>query len=353
MDNVSLNLVESVQDASNLMSWLGERRTWLGVDTETGGLDFYRNRLRLVQIGDANTGWAIPWEQWGGVAKEAIEKYDGLTAMHNSKFDLHYLEHNGVNYPRRGLHDTMPMVGLVEPAKAKSLKGAADRHISPAASYGAKVLRRIFTKNKWNWDTVPIEVPEYWSYGAMDPVLTARLAEIFYPKIEANGLTKAYNVEVALAQILCDMEAKGMLIDRKYCEEKSADLNLKEDELFYWFRDELGIKNPMSDANLITWFQSQGYVFTQLTEKGNISLDSDVLKEIATNAPTLGPTADAVDRLRDFHKMRVTYFDSFLKFADENDRIHTQINPMKAITARMSSERPNMQNIPARKHGKV
>ncbi len=353
MDNVSLNLVESVQDASNLMSWLGERRTWLGVDTETEGLDFYRDRLRLVQVGDAHTGWAIPWEQWGGVAKEAIEKYDGLTVMHNSKFDLHFLEHSGVNYPRRGLHDTMPMVGLVEPSKSKRLKDVSTRHVSPAAAYGAKILRKVFTKNKWWWDTVPIDCPEYWSYGAMDPVLTARIAEIFYPQLEPNGLMKAYNVEVAVAQVLCDMETKGMLIDRKYCEELSAELKLKEDELFYWFRDELGVKNPRSDANLINWFQKQGYVFTQLTEKGNISLDADVLKEIAVNAPTLGAVADAVDRLRDFHKMRVTYFDSFLSFADENDRIHTQINPMKAITARMSSERPNMQNIPARKHGKL
>jgi DNA polymerase-1 len=352
MENVSLNLVESVDDASALMSWLGERRPWLGVDTETGGLDFYRNRLRLVQVGDANTGWAIPWEQWGGVAKQAIEGYTDLTVMHNSKFDLSFLEYNGVKYPRRGLHDTMPMVGVVEPAKAKGLKPASERHVSHGVGYGQKQLNKIKAKNKWTWDTIPIDVPEYWSYGALDVVLTARLADIMYPKVIEGGLKKVYDVEVALAQVLCDMERKGLLIDVDYCRTVSADLRGKEDELFYWFKDELGIKNPRSDANLITWFQSQGFVFTQLTEKGNISIDGDVLSEIGVNAPHLREIAEAVDRLRDFHKMRVTYFDSFLEFADHEDRIHTQINPMKAITARMSSERPNMQNVPARKHGK-
>lgn len=353
MEDVSLNLIESVQDASAFMSWMEQPRTWLGVDTETEGLDWYRQKLRLVQIGDADAGWAIPWERWGGVAKEAIEGYTGLTVMHNSKFDLHYLESSGIDYPRRGLHDTMPMVGLVEPHKSKRLKDASNRHVSPAASYGAKLLSKAFSKNKWWWDTVPIDFPEYWTYGALDPVLTVRLAEIFYPQLEPNGLMRAYNVEVALAQVLCDMETRGMLIDRAYCKEMSAELTLKEDELYDWFKAELGIKNPNSDANWITWFQKQGYVFTQMTEKGNISLDGDVLKEIATNSPTLAEIANGIDRLRDFHKMRVTYFDSFLDFADEDDRIHTSINPMKAITARMSSERPNMQNIPARKHGKL
>jgi DNA polymerase-1 len=90
-----------------------------------------------------------------------------------------------------------------------------------------------------------------------------------------------------------------------------------------------------------------------LTEKNNISLDTDVLKSISSQNVWYSPVADAVDRLRDLHKTRVTYFDSFLEFADSSNRIHTSINPMKAITARMSSERPNLQNIPARKHGKM
>jgi len=152
--------------------------------------------------------------------------------------------------------------------------------------------------------------------------------------------------------VLCDMERTGIRIDTDYARAMSRELLDKEEELHYWFRDILGIKNPRSDAQLVTWFQAQGYQFTQLTVKKNISLDSDVLESIGIARPDLADIASAVNRLRDFHKMKKTYFDAFLTHAD-GDRIHTSINPMGARTARMSSSRPNLQNIPARKHGKL
>ena len=74
LDHVNLHLVQSVQDASDFMSWLGNRRSLLGVDTESGGFSFHKDALRLVQFGDLNDGWAIPWERWGGVAVEALNR---------------------------------------------------------------------------------------------------------------------------------------------------------------------------------------------------------------------------------------------------------------------------------------
>lgn len=334
------------------MTWLGERRTWLGVDTETGGLDWWRHRLRTVQIGDTETGWTIPWEQWGGVAKEAIEGYTGLTVMHNSKFDLHMLEHNGVRYPRANLHDTMPMVGLLEPALLKGLKPASERHVMAGAAHGERALNKAKAKGKWTWDTIPIELPEYWIYAALDPVLAARLAEKLYGSITSSGLKRAYDTEVALAQVLCDMEKRGMLVDLEYSKQMSDYLQAQEDALLVWL-DSNGLDKPMSDAQSIRWFQAQGHKFTKLTKKGNISLDGDVLEGIEKSGAAFGEVAKGINRLRDYHKTKVTYFDSFMEFSDDIGRIHTSINPMKAITARMSSERPNMQNIPARKHGKM
>lgn len=353
MEDVSLNLIESNDDAQRFMSWLGERRDWLGVDTETGGLDYWRDELRLVQIGDPMAGWAIPWTLWGGIAKEAIERYQGPTVMHNSKFDLHFLEHNGVQYNRRNLHDSMPMAGLLEPQYAKGLKPASARHVGSGARAGEKALKTAMSKGKWTWATVPLDLPEYWTYSALDPVLTSRLAATLYPQVQHHGLGTAYDYEVAVAQVLCDMETRGIRVDLDYSREISAKLGAQEDELYNWFRDELGIENPRSDNHLVTFFQTQGYEFTVLTDKGNIALDSDVLDHITITRMDLGPIAQAVVRLRDYRKMRVTYFDAFIDSADEFDRLHTSINPMGAITARMSSSRPNLQNIPARKHGKL
>lgn len=352
MPEPELKLIESFAEAEEFMRWLGERRTWLGVDTETGGLDWWRNRLRTVQIGDTQTGWTIPWELWGGIAKQALEAYEGLTVMHNSKFDLHFLEHNGVNYPRRNLHDTMPMVGLLEPARAKGLKPASERHVMKGAAQGGRALSAAMSKGRWTWDTVPIDLPEYWIYAALDPVLTARLAEKMWPKLGPGGYTRAYDTEVQLAQVLCDMERRGVLVDLDYSRTMSDYLLGEEEILLDWFKSTIGISHP-TDATMIKWFQDQGHVFTVLTDKGNIALDGDVLKGIASSGVWYGEVASAIHRLRGLHKNRVVYFDAFLNFADSNGRIHTSINQMKAITARMSSERPNLQNIPARVDGKL
>ena len=85
LEHVELELVNSVDLAAEFMRWLGERRTVLGFDTETGGLDPEREPLRLVQFGDADKGWAIPWERWGGVALEALTKYEGPLVAHTTQ----------------------------------------------------------------------------------------------------------------------------------------------------------------------------------------------------------------------------------------------------------------------------
>lgn len=352
MPDPELRLMETMDDANEFFSWLGQRRTWLGIDTETGGLDYYRDRLRTVQFGDATVGWTIPWEGWGGVAKQAIEAYTGLIAMHNTKFDLHFLEHNGVDFPRHNLHDTMPMVGLLEPAKLKGLKPSAQRHVFPGVQYAQQEFTRAKSKGKWTFDTMPIEHPAYWAYASLDPVVTSMLAEKLYPYLGPANLLRAYDTEVALAQVLTDMESRGMLVDLDYSEQMSAWLWAQEEPLLVAIKAATGVDNPHSDAQMIKWFQKQGHIFLKLTDKDNIAFDSLVLDEIMETGNWYGLVAEQLKVVRDVHKERVTYFDAFLSFADEHGRLHTQINPMEAITARMSSERPNLQNIPARVHGK-
>lgn len=346
--------METMNDANEFFSWLGQRREWLGVDTETGGLDYYRDRLRTVQLGDPTVGWTIPWEGWGGVAKQAIESYTGLIAMHNSKFDLHFLEHNGVKFPRHNLHDTMPMVGLLEPALPKGLKPSAQRHVFPGVHYAQQEFSKARSKGKWTWDTMPIEHPAYWAYASLDPVVTSMLAEKLYPYLAPQDLLRAYDTEVALAQVLTDMEARGMLVDLDYSQQMSAWLWGQEEPLVHAIEQTTGVANVHSDAQMIRWFQSQGHIFLKLTEKDNIAFDSLVLDEIMETGNWYGEVAAQLKTVREVHKERVTYFDAFLSFADEHGRVHTQINPMEAITARMSSERPNLQNVPAREqsHGK-
>jgi len=350
-ENIPLTLVNEWDEAERFQQWMRQPHEWLAVDTETGGLDWWRDELRLVQIGDPQQGWAIPWNGWGGIAAQAIESYTGPMVMHNSKFDLHFLEHNGVKVPRHLLHDTMPMVGLLEPTKAKSLKAASERHVFKGASAGARILQSVMSKGKWNWATIPIEVPEYWSYAALDVVLTAGLAKKLYPIIAGTTAFEAYRYEVAVAQVLCDMEKRGLLLDVDYIHKRRDWLDEQEDILRGFFATEMGIKNPHSDKQLVSWFQTYGYVFTEFTDKGNIKLDQMVLDQIPIERPELTEITKAITKVRNYHKFKSTYFNSFLDLMDEGHRLHTSINPMRAITGRMSASRPNLQNVPARQKG--
>jgi len=83
LQNVSLHLVDSLEEALNLKRWLGERREILGVDTESEGLDCFRHGLRMIQVGDMSQGWAIPYPDWAGFAREVISGYEGDFVAHN------------------------------------------------------------------------------------------------------------------------------------------------------------------------------------------------------------------------------------------------------------------------------
>src|ERR1017187_10834277 len=114
---MQVNLVESFEEAEAFMSWLGERRPVLACDTETEGLDWWQDAIKLCQFGDFETGWAIPWHLWGGVAIDAIARYAGPITFHNAKFDVSMLSHNGAHIEWSRVHDTRVMSHLLDPNK--------------------------------------------------------------------------------------------------------------------------------------------------------------------------------------------------------------------------------------------
>src|SRR5690606_22585826 len=103
LDDAPLHLIHSADSASALMRGLGERPSQLGaiaLDTECTGLSPERDRVRLVQISDDRTGWAIPFDDWGGVVKEVVSKWTKRYRMHNATYDCSMLDAMGIHIPR-------------------------------------------------------------------------------------------------------------------------------------------------------------------------------------------------------------------------------------------------------------
>lgn len=335
LDGIQCRFVTCTDDMFELKRWAGERRPVLGIDTETAGFDWWRQELRMIQLGDAMTGWAIPWDDWKGVAKEIVQAYTGPIAFHNMKFDLNYLERNELHTPRAQIHDTEVLVHLDNSSMPKSLKAAATRMIHRGFAGGLQALDDAMTNEGWDWGNIPIDHPGYWSYAALDPVMTARLWE----KLQHLTALPIYDIEIAATQVLERMEQRGVRIDVDYCETKRLELRAYTHELRAWAKETYGVKNLTSDAQVREVLLASGWEPTVFTAGGAPSLRKEVVQWIEH------PLAQAFVACKHATKMAGTYLDNFLAFAD-GDLIHAKINPLGARTGRMSITDPALQTLP-------
>lgn len=343
LDAVKLHLIDSVDEASKLMTWLGERRPddLIGIDIESTGLDKFRDRTRLVQIGDENTGWAIPWEDWGGVVREVVRKYTGWYVGHNFvSFDWTFLQREGVIIPRDRLHDSRPLAHIVDPTFSTALKNLAARHVDSRAKVMQDELDdAIGAKGGWTWATVPIDFAKYWQYGALDPVITIRLWNELKKKVDEEDAWRAYEVELGAAWVTRQMEINGAHVNRAYAAEYLTKYTHYCEEVAQWVKAKYGIGAGSNQA-IIDVLKQEGFDFTKPTKSGALALDADVLAGIDH------PLANAVLSRRRLQKVASTYLSHIVGDADEDDLMHPSINPLGARTSRMSMRGPNLQNLP-------
>lgn len=347
--DVRLHLVESVCDAIAFKTWLGERREGpIAVDTETSGLSPYRDKLRLIQFGDLNQGWAIPWEQWGGVALEAFREYDGEWAVHNGPFDWQFLaEHAGVELPWERLDDTLTMARLDDPTRNNGLKPLATKLLDRYAATGQRELDEGMRTRKWTWGTVPIDYPPYWIYGALDPVETAHLRQHFAPRIAAT-CPEAYSLERAANRICTMMMRKGMLLDVPYIEKSVLDFDIKSIEIREWLKTAHKITGPKSSAQIARAMEKLGQKILFWTDRGAPQFDRDALAVYAEHGENTAvkQLAQYIRAVRHIEDIRDRYSNAFLNLRDANDVLRCNINVMGARTGRMSISNPPLQQLP-------
>jgi DNA polymerase-1 len=344
LDNVKLHLIDSVDEAGKLMTWLGERRPdeIIGIDIETTGLNKWRDTVRLVQVGDAETGWAIPWEDWGGVVREVVRKYEGWYVGHNFiNFDWTFLDRVGVRVPRDRLHDTRPLAHILDPTYSTALKNLASKHVDHrAAGMQQQLDEAIGSKGGWTWATVPIDFPQYWQYGALDPVINIRLWDYLKEAIDRDGSWKAYaDVELPVSWVTRQMEVNGAHVDRAYAGEYLIKYERYCEEVAQWVKKTYGV-SPGSNQAIIDVLKAEGFDFIKRTKSGADALDADVLASIDH------PLANAVLSRRKLQKVASTYLSHIVGDADADDLMHPSINPLGARTSRMSMSGPNLQNLP-------
>lgn len=351
LDDVKLHLVNSVDKAQELMSWLGERHDGpLGIDTETTGLGNFSPReddVRLCQIGDQMQGWAMGWEQWGGVFREVMRRYDGPLTGHNlPQYDGPILAKVGIDVPRHRSSDARLMSHVIEPTHSTALKNLCARHVDPRAGVMKSQLDDTLesgkSKNGWTWATVPIDYQPYWAYGALDPVLSARLHPVLEEKVKAAGAWEAYELEMAAAYVVQKMEDNRMRVDRSFAQAAFDSFEQQATELEAWCLSNYGVK-PTANASIIKILQEAGYVFDKATASGAVSLDKYVLGDIDH------PLADVVLHRRQLKNLTSTWIRHFINLtSDEDPFLPYRLNSVGAKTGRMTMQKPSLHNLPRR-----
>jgi DNA polymerase-1 len=359
LSSVKLSLVDSTQKASEFIAWLSERRPHnaIAIDTETGelpgnprehSLSPWHGRLRLVQVGDGQHGWAIPWQEWSGVFYEAMDRFDGPIVCHNIAFEARWFDvQSRWGLPWGRAHDTMIMAHIIDPLGSGALKRLAALHVDGRAVALQDTLDTELAKNGWTWGTVPVTFQPYWSYGALDTVLTMRLWEMFYEKCgPGKPYSRAYELEMAARKIVTRMEINGARVDLEYSKKKYDELTAYTATVKEWAKGKYGGTSITSNQQLVRLFEELGAEITEFTPTGQKSCTKDQLKLLKINGnEEVSNLADTVLKQRKADKLANTYFSNFLS-ENVDGFVHPSVKTLGARTSRMSIQNPALQTLP-------
>lgn len=355
---------------------LADRSTWWAADTETTGLNAFAPgfRVRIVQFGTIDEAWILNTEYPRHL--EAIRKLlesGPETWWHNWLFDAVAVEQSlGISFADLAARSkcTEILTRLLDPRPVQ--KGGTGHKLEQLTAHylgtASKKDSRTALYEAWGrkakvkigdiFREVPVDLPEYEIYAGQDALLTARLAAEVAPKVDAvPALKRLSAVEHPLSARISQMQRIGMPFDTKWADRAEE----KFDRIFEGAEKELTEKwkvAPTSSGNvhssaasLKERFADLGAKLTKKTKpskrhpEGQTSLDAEVLKELAQGTGDVGSLARTV-LLAKRNKHYGDYIRTMRAELGVDGRIHPNVRPMQAATARMSVSNPPVQQFP-------
>ena len=266
---------------------------------------------------------------------------------HHAKFDAMILEQHGLTVsPIR--FDTMIAEWLTDPAtKHKGLKDLARHRLGAEMTDIDELIGR--GKAQRSFAEVPIDLAA--PYGAADADMTLRLMPPLQHELEEKGLIRLMDLEMDLMPVIADMERAGVRIDVEFFRHMSQDLEaamLRLEQDIYEIAGEVFNINSTQQLSDILFKKLQlPHEGLKRIASGHYSTAADVLDNLKA-ADTTG-IIDAIIEYRELGKLKGTYVDALPQLINPvTGRIHTNFSQTGAITGRLASSNPNLQNIPIR-----
>lgn len=320
-------------------------------DTET--TDINPNNCELVGMSFAiksHEAYYVPFPEDQSKAKERLAQFepvfndkDKMLVAQNVKFDLLVLKWYGMDIQCR-LFDTMVVHYLLEPELRHNMDYMAESYLKYQPVSITSLIGKK-GKNQGNMRDVPVEKVK--DYAAEDADITFRLYEYLAPRLKEEGLDDLYwNIEAPLIYVLADMEKAGVNLDRAYLEQYSIELDGKLKEVERTVYDKAGkrfnIGSPKQVGELLFDVMKIPYRWSK-TKSGQYSTDEEKLSELAQEHEIAQKILD----YRSISKLKSTYVDALPSLINpKSGRIHSSFNQALAATGRLSSNNPNLQNIP-------
>ena len=260
------------------------------------------------------------------------------------KYDQHVLANQGI-YLQGIVHDTLLQSYVLESHQPHSLESLARRHLNrDTISYEAVTGKGV---HAIGFEQVALDMAT--PYAAEDADITLQVHNTLFPRIAADaGLLSIYqDLELPVQQVLWRMERNGVLLDGAHLERQSGELGARlmalEAQVHAAAGHPFNLNSPKQIQAVL--FEEQGLPVRKKTPGGDPSTDEAVLAELALDYP--------IPRLlleyRSLAKLKSTYTDKLPRMVNaETGRVHTHYAQAVAVTGRLSSSDPNLQNIPVR-----
>lgn len=322
-------------------------------DTETTGLNPLDAELVGIAFSwEAGKGYYLPFPEEREKAQELIEKIrpffenESIEKIgQNLKYDIKVLDKYNIKV-KSPIFDTMIAHYLINPDMRHNMDVLAETYLN----YTPQPITELIGKKGKNQKSMrDVDLKSQTEYGVEDADITFQLKTLFEKELEDANTRKLFNeIEIPLVEVLADMELEGIKLDENYLQSLSEaltnDIKDLETKIYEEAGEEFLISSP-KQLGIILFEKLELSKKPKKTKTGQYSTSEDVLSVLAEENPIVQHVLD----YRGLVKLQNTYVDALPNQVEKTTgRVHTEYVQTIAATGRLSSNNPNLQNIPIR-----
>ena len=344
-------LVETEADIKALVELLSKQQQFV-FDTETTNIDVYSADLVGLSFAiKAHEAWYLPMPAEREACQMKLELlrplFEDETILkigQNLKYDISMLAQYGIRV-KGPMFDTMLAHYLLEPEQRHNMDYLAEVYLN----YLTIPIEDLIGKGRMQKTMREVPVNLVKEYAAEDADITLQLYEKLLPLLKENGVEKLfYEIEMPLVPVLSRMEANGVRIDTENLQQISEAFGVEirkiKEEIYKAAGMPFNIASPKQLGEIL-FERLRIDEKAKKTKTGQYATGEDVLQKLSHKHPIIQMILD----YRSLTKLKSTYLDALPALVNPKDGlIHTSYNQAVTATGRLSSNNPNLQNIPVR-----